>query len=106
MKLRALAVLFLVGILFSSCKEAEKPELLCKSITEDHAAEDHCSVDKADCEKTLSKLLSESHGNRCPQPPCSSFSAWVECEPLNQDCELGSGEFGMLFSTTEHVRCR
>jgi hypothetical protein len=79
----------------------------CNSITEDNnSAPDHCSKDKADCEKALSKILADSHQNRCPIPPCTGFSAWVECTPVNQECQLGDGSFGQIFETKEHIRCR
>lgn len=105
--------LFLVGafgfgLFLAACPgKGPKAPAACTAITEDtDPASDHCSKDKADCESTLSKLLSQNHSNRCPMPPCTSFSAYVECTPTGQECELGDKTFGQIFETAEHIRCR
>lgn len=86
--------------------EAPVVPAVCTDITEDRDAEDHCSVDKADCETTLSRILTDSHRNRCVVPPCLGYSAGVTCEPTGEECELGSGEIGQRFTTKESIRCR
>lgn len=106
-----LPVAFLGGLAMSACPGKDpappKPPAACTAITEDtDPASDHCSKDKTDCETTLSNLLQQNHGNRCPLPPCTAFSAWVECTGTGQECELGDGSFGQIFETAEHVRCR
>lgn len=102
---RVFGSVLLSGIFLAGCPKKD-PKAVCITITEDNAASNHCSKDKADCEKTLSKLLTDNHSNRCSVPPCTGFSAWVDCTSLNQDCKLGSGDTGLLFSTEEHIRCK
>ena len=106
----AIAFAFPVGLLLSvGCpgKGGPKPPAACTAITEDEPnGSDHCSVDEADCEKTLSKILSDAHANRCPMPPCQAFSSTVDCKPTGQECELGDGSFGQIFETSEAIRCR
>ena len=101
-------LLLLVPLLMAvGCPGGPKPPppAACNPFSEDQDAEDHCSKSKEACEKTLSKILADAHRNRCPVGPCTGFSAWVECKPLNQDCPIGETEIGMLFSTKEHLRC-
>lgn len=108
--MKASILLLIPLLLVSGCpgkKNPPPPPAQCSPFSEDKdPAEDHCSRDKADCEATLSRLLTQNHANRCPAPPCAGFSAWVNCSPLGQECELGDGSFGQLFSTAEHLRCR
>jgi hypothetical protein len=102
-----LSVAFLAGLVLAACPaKGPKVPAACTAITEDNDASDHCSKDQADCEKTLSDLLHKSHENRCPVPPCTGFSAYVECTAQNQECQLGDGSVGLLFSTKEHIRCK
>jgi len=99
---------FSIGFLLAACPgKGPKPPAACTAITEDNPnAPDHCSKDKADCEKTLSDILHDAHENRCPMPPCSAFSASVTCTPTGQECQLGDGTFGQIFETSERIRCR
>lgn len=105
-----LSVAFFGGLLLAACpgpKQPPNPPKVCNAITEDNPnAPDHCSKDKADCEKTLSDILHKSHANRCPMPPCTAYSAYVECTGTGQECQLGDGSFGQIFETSEHIRCR
>ena len=107
---RALPVIlaFPLGILLAACPaKGPKVPAACTVITEDNdPAEDHCSKDKADCETTLSKILYDAHENRCATPPCSAYSAYVDCTGTGDECELGDGSFGQRFATAEHLRCR
>jgi hypothetical protein len=103
-----LVVTFAAGIVLSACPgKGPKAPAACTAITEDtDPASDHCSKNKADCETTFSNLLHQNHQGRCSMPPCSAFSAHVDCTPTGQECEFGDGSFGQLFHTAEHVRCR
>lgn len=105
------SLLLVLTFALSGCpKPAPPPQppapAVCTPISENNKASDHCSVDEADCERTLSKLLSDSHSNRCEIPPCTGFSASVDCATLSQDCQLGNGSIGMLFATEETITCR
>lgn len=107
----AVALAFPTGILLAACPGKDpkppKPPATCTAITEDNPnAPDHCSKDEADCEKTLSDILHTSHANRCPMPPCSAYSASVDCTPTGDECELGDGSWGQRFTTSETIRCR
>jgi len=83
------------------------PAPACNPFTEDNLdAEEHCSVDKADCERVLSKTLSDAHQGRCPVPPCGGFSAWTVCKPTGRECAVDETTFGQIFKTEEHVRCK
>jgi len=105
-----IALAFPLGIVLAACpaKGPKVPEApaVCTPFTETRAAEDHCSVDQADCEKTLSALLQENHSNRCPVPPCTGFSAYTACAPTGDECELGDGSIGQRFTTTESLACQ
>jgi len=104
-----LSLTFVTGLVLSACPgpKGPKPPATCTAITEDNdPAPDHCSKDKVDCEKTLSDILHKAHANRCPMPPCTAYSAYVECTGTGQECALGDGSFGQIFETAEHIRCR
>jgi hypothetical protein len=103
-----IAIAFPLGIALAACPaKGPKVPAACTAITEDNdPAEDHCSKDEADCEKTLSDILHKAHANRCPMPPCTAYSAYVDCTPTGDECELGDGSWGQRFTTSEQIRCR
>lgn len=101
------ALAFPLGAILSACPgKGPKPPAACTQITEDQAGADHCSKDKVDCEKTLSKIQHDAHANRCPMPPCTAYAGRVECTGTGQECELADGSFGQIFETHEYVTCR
>lgn len=101
---------FALGLALAGCPGPQAPPKqpeACEPITEDDPeAPEHCADSKEQCEKVLSETLTAAHEGRCGMPPCSSFSAWATCEPTGEECQYLSGEWGLVFRTTEHVRCR
>lgn len=110
--LRTVPVLALLGAvlaLSSGCpgKGPVPPKPVCNQFSEDDLnAPEHCSVDKKDCEKVLSKILYDAHKGRCPSPPCTGFSAWTVCKPTGRKCAVDEVTVGEVFETEEHLRCR
>lgn len=103
-----LSLAFVGGFVLAACPaKGPKAPAACTAITEDNdPAPDHCSKDKADCETTLSQILYDAHKNRCAVPPCTAYSAYVDCTGTGDECELGDGSIGQRFTTAEHIRCR
>lgn len=103
-----LVLAFVAGLVLSACPgpRPPAPPAACTAITEDEDAPDHCSTSKEECERVLSRIHSDAHANRCPVPPCTSYSAWTECFPTGDECPIGENGFGQRFTTREHLRCR